>query len=178
MTAAKPPAASFCFRAALMILIAAAAFLAIDQGSKAYVLKELGFFEACPPGGMCRAAPVDVWPPYLRFVMGWNPGINFGLFGAGSDLLRYGLIAFAGLVGAAVLWHGARRGGILTILGAGMLIGGAVGNAVDRIIYGYVADFLNMSCCGYTNPYVFNLADVFIFAGLGALALAPEKKFE
>ena len=53
---------------------------------------------------------------------------------------------------------------------AGFLIGGAVGNAVDRVIYGAVADFLNMSVPGIDNPWSFNVADVAIFAG--ALGLA------
>jgi signal peptidase II len=48
-------------------------------------------------------------------------------------------------------------------------VGGALGNALDRVLYGAVADFLNMSCCGIRNPYAFNLADVFIFAGAAGL---------
>jgi len=54
-------------------------------------------------------------------------------------------------------------------LGAGLVVGGAIGNALDRVIYGAVADFLNMSCCGLNNPYVFNVADIAIFAGAGLL---------
>jgi signal peptidase II len=46
-----------------------------------------------------------------------------------------------------------------------MLVGGALGNVVDRIAYGWVADFLNMSCCGIENPYSFNVADISIFVG-------------
>jgi len=56
-------------------------------------------------------------------------------------------------------------------LSAGLVIGGALGNVADRLLYGYVLDFLNMSCCGLNNPYVFNLADVFIFAGAAGLIL-------
>ena len=51
------------------------------------------------------------------------------------------------------------------------LVGGALGNVIDRLAYGYVADFLNMSCCGLENPYAFNLADVFIFLGAVGLVL-------
>ena len=53
----------------------------------------------------------------------------------------------------------------------GVLVGGALANVIDRLIYGYVLDFLNMSCCGIENPFVFNLADVFIFAGAIGLIL-------
>ena len=58
----------------------------------------------------------------------------------------------------------------------GLLIGGALANVLDRVIYGYVLDFLNMSCCGINNPFVFNLADVFIFAGAIGLVLFEGKK--
>jgi signal peptidase II len=51
------------------------------------------------------------------------------------------------------------------------LIGGAIGNVIDRIAYGAVADFLNMSCCGIENPYAFNVADIAIFAGALGLVL-------
>ena len=60
---------------------------------------------------------------------------------------------------------------------AGMVIGGAIGNIIDRVVYGAVADFLNMSCCGFTNPYSFNLADITIFVGaLGLIAFADGDK--
>jgi signal peptidase II len=45
---------------------------------------------------------------------------------------------------------------------------------VDRVFYGAVADFINMSCCGINNPYAFNVADVAIFAGAIGLALLPD----
>ena len=53
------------------------------------------------------------------------------------------------------------------------LIGGALGNVLDRVLYGAVADFLNMSCCGIENPYAFNVADIAIFAGAFGLVLFP-----
>jgi signal peptidase II len=56
-----------------------------------------------------------------------------------------------------------------------MLIGGALGNVVDRIAYGFVVDFLNMSCCGIDNPFVFNIADIFIFAGAIGLILFEDR---
>jgi signal peptidase II len=56
-------------------------------------------------------------------------------------------------------------------LSGGLLVGGALGNVVDRIAYGAVADFLNMSCCGIENPYAFNIADIAIFAGAIGLVI-------
>ncbi|MDD9978204.1 MAG: signal peptidase II, partial [Boseongicola sp.] len=51
------------------------------------------------------------------------------------------------------------------------VIGGALGNVIDRVIYGAVADFLNMSCCGFDNPWSFNVADIAIFVGAAGLIL-------
>ncbi len=52
-----------------------------------------------------------------------------------------------------------------------------MGNVIDRVFYGAVADFLNMSCCGFSNPYAFNVADIVIFIGAVGLAfLADDKK--
>ena len=47
----------------------------------------------------------------------------------------------------------------------GLVIGGALGNVFDRLYHGAVVDFLNMSCCGINNPFSFNIADVWVFAG-------------
>jgi len=56
-------------------------------------------------------------------------------------------------------------------ISAGMLVGGALGNVIDRVIYGAVADFLNMSCCGINNPFSFNIADIAVFIGAVGLVL-------
>ena len=65
--------------------------------------------------------------------------------------------------------------GILARIAAGLLIGGALGNVIDRLAYGAVADFLNMSLPGWDNPYSFNVADIAIFAGAIGLVLVPQK---
>ncbi len=61
--------------------------------------------------------------------------------------------------------------GSLVRISTGLLVGGALGNVVDRLVYGAVADFLNMSCCGVDNPFSFNVADVAIFAGAIGMVL-------
>ena len=115
---------------------------------------------------------VEVTPPFLNFSMAWNFGINFGLFANDSGLQKWVLIALAVFVSLAVIYW-VRREPITKIgrIGAGLLVGGALGNAFDRLIYGAVADFLNMSCCGIKNPFAFNFADVEIFIGAFALAI-------
>lgn len=109
---------------------------------------------------------LDVLPPLINLRMAWNYGINFGLFAGNADATRWILIAVAVLVMIFVLyWLRKEEFGRWGLLSAGILLGGALGNVVDRLLYGAVADFLNMSCCGWTNPYSFNIADIAIFAG-------------
>ena len=68
---------------------------------------------------------------------------------------------------------------IIALISAGLVIGGAVGNAIDRLIYGGVADFLNVTCCGIRNPFSFNVADIAIFLGLlGIIFFATDSKKE
>ena len=86
--------------------------------------------------------------------------------------MRWVLIAVALTISAWVwLWMRREGAGRWAQISAGFLIGGALGNVIDRIVYGAVADFLNMSCCGIENPYAFNVADVAIFAGAIGLIL-------
>ena len=136
----------------------------IDQFSKYYVLHWLK---------LDQVRYIDVMAPFLTFRMAWNKGVNFGL-GAGYDM-RWVLIgvAFAISIGA-ILWLWKAGGSRNTMIAGGLLIGGAMGNVVDRVIYGAVADFLNMSCCGIENPYAFNVADISIFAGAIGLAFLTD----
>lgn len=106
--------------------------------------------------------------PYLNFRMAWNEGINFGIPLAN----RWLLIALALVICVwIVVWMYRERPGIGAQISAGLVVGGALGNVIDRIAYGAVADFLNMSCCGFENPWSFNVADISIFIGAVGLIL-------
>lgn len=143
-------------------LIAFVTFL-IDQITKLAVVFGLNLAER---------GDIDVLPPFLAFKMAWNRGVNFGLGSGGGDVMRWVLIAAAVAISVWVWTWIAREGhGQWARASAGLLIGGALGNVVDRIAYGAVADFLNMSCCGFENPYAFNVADIAIFAGAIGLVL-------
>lgn len=117
--------------------------------------------------------------PFLNLRMAWNEGINFGLLASSAGVMRWVLVAVAVAVCLWVgLWVQRTRPGRLGRVAAGLLIGGALGNVIDRIAYGAVADFLNMSLPGWRNPYSFNVADIAVFAGAIGLVLqpaAPEK---
>ncbi|SFS20249.1 signal peptidase II [Yoonia litorea] len=129
-----------------------------------------------PTGQLPYPPPVEVFPPFLVLTMAWNRGVNFGLF-AEFDM-RWVLIGVAFAISIAVVWWLRRSGGSKWVyLSGGLLIGGAMGNVIDRIFYGAVADFLNMSCCGISNPYAFNVADISIFLGaIGLAFLSDDKK--
>jgi len=143
--------------------LVALAVLALDQASKWLVVWRLG---------LADRGVVEVWPPFLVLRMAWNRGVNFGLLAQDGAAARWILVAVAVAVSAAVAVWMARGGQPRAArVAAGLLIGGAAGNVIDRLLYGAVADFLNMSCCGIENPYAFNVADIAVFAGAAGLAL-------
>lgn len=120
---------------------------------------------------------IEVLPPFLNLTMAWNQGVNFGLFADDSVWLRVALVALA--VGVALwVWLWVKREGARPMmqLALGFLAGGALGNAIDRITWGAVADFINMSCCGFQNPWAFNVADIAIFIGAFGLIFASGGK--
>jgi signal peptidase II len=110
--------------------------------------------------------------PFFDLVLAWNPGISFGWFQNDSPTAQIVLMlvkAVAVLILA--LWM-ARSRTLVATLALGLIIGGAVGNAIDRFAYGAVVDFalFHVQIGGNTfNWYVFNLADVAIVAGVAAL---------
>jgi signal peptidase II len=144
-------------------ILAALITFVIDQLSKWAVVQGMNLKEV---------GQIDVLPPYLVFHMAWNRGANFGLLSGHGDLLRWGWVVLAVVISTWVMfWVRRERFSALGQISAGLLVGGALGNAIDRIVYGAVADFLNMSCCGFANPYSFNVADIAIFAGAFGLIL-------
>ena len=146
-----------------LVVLTAAATFALDQITKFVVVHGMDLYSR---------HQIDVLPPWLTFRMAWNQGINFGLMSHSSDLARWALIALAVVISAWV-WTWVRREPHSTIvqLSAGFLIGGAAGNVLDRIVYGAVADFLNVAVPGFQNPYSFNVADIAIFVGAIGLVI-------
>lgn len=140
-----------------LVILSAAATFALDQITKFVVVQMLDLYSR---------QEILVLPPWISFRMAWNQGINFGLMAHSSDIARWGLILLAIAISIWV-WRWVRREPHRRAvqISAGLLIGGAMGNVLDRIIYGAVADFLNMSVPGISNPYSFNVADIAIFAG-------------
>lgn len=117
-----------------------------------------------------RLEDTGPWPllPFMDFVMVWNRGISYGLFQQSSDVGRWALVM---LSVAASIWLGSwlrRSARRMEALALGLIIGGALGNVIDRIAYGAVADFVHLHWGGF-SWYVFNIADAAIVVGVAAL---------
>lgn len=140
-------------------VVAGAIFIA-DQISKLVMLRVVD---------LDRIGQVQVLDPWFNFTMVWNRGVSFGLFQADSLWQRAILIGLSLAIAAFLavwMFKAARR---FQALAFGMIIGGAIGNVVDRIAYGAVADFLDFS--GLYFPFVFNVADAGISVGVAFLLL-------
>ncbi len=142
------------------VIIAAIACV-LDQASKIYLLKVFDLANN----------PLRLGP-FFDFVLTRNTGISYGLFQTQGELGQWVLLGFKA-VAVLLLWIWlARAQNRLTALALGLIIGGAVGNAIDRVAYGWVADFVFFHVSGanwHFNWYVFNLADVAIVAGVVVL---------
>lgn len=143
-------------------LVAAVIACAVDQASKLWLLFS---FDLANRG-------IVHLTPFLDFVLTWNTGISYGLFPQDTDVGRSVLLA-AKLVAIVLLWIWlARSRSALTALSLGLIIGGAVGNGIDRLHWPGVMDFVlfHVETAGFRfRWYVFNLADAAIVAGVAAL---------
>lgn len=132
--------------------------LFLDQASKLWLLH--GF-------GLMQRSPVELLP-VLDLTLVWNRGISYGLFQQDSDLGRWLLAGFTLLAGVALWVWSVRAERRLLALALALVIGGAIGNGIDRLFYGAVVDFVHFHV-GDFSWYVFNLADVWIVAGVAGL---------
>jgi signal peptidase II len=143
-------------------LLVAAITIAADQGSKVWLLSGMH---------IDSAGPVAV-TPFVDLVLTWNTGISYGLFPQNGPIGPWALLAFK-IAAVVFLWAWLSRvHSRLTALALGLIIGGAVGNAVDRLHWPGVLDFVLLHAeIGGRNLrwYVFNLADVAIVAGVVGL---------
>ena len=143
-------------------IIAALAVLALDQATKLWLLFVFDI-------GHRGAVQVT---PFFDLVLAWNPGISFGWFQSDSQFAQIALMAVKAVAVIVLAIWMARSRTLLATIALGLIIGGAIGNAIDRIAYGAVVDFalFHAQIAGKTyNWYVFNVADVAIVAGVAAL---------
>ncbi len=147
-------------RARVLGVVAAVAIVALDQAAKAVVL---GDFESTAT----TSIPLT---PFLDLALRRNRGISFSLFAQESAIGRWLLLALTLVVTALIavwLWRTRAR---LVGLGLGLIVGGAIGNGYDRLVYGAVVDFLDLHAFG-RHFFVFNFADAAINLGVALLIL-------
>lgn len=158
-------------------LILAAVVFALDQASKYWILDVLQF---SPPGCLeahmgCRKIEIS---GVFDLSMNWNYGVSFGMLNDGGSFGRWALVALSlGIAGMFIAWmRTAERP--LTGAALGLVVGGALGNLIDRVRFGAVTDFLDFSgpwfrigeiAVGF--PWIFNVADAAITVGAALLAL-------
>lgn len=138
----------------------AAVVLVLDQLTKYWILSVVRL----PEGGTMEV----FWP--LQFTRIWNEGVSFGLLQAQHELVRWGMVAFNVGVGLLLAFWARNQVRFLPAVGLGLLIGGAIGNAIDRARFGAVVDFIDVQRLGFF-PWIFNIADSGITLGVICILL-------
>ena len=122
----------------------AIAVIVLDQLAKSWLVANVQPGEA-----------IEIVGDYLRLIHGRNDGGLFGLFGGSAAVLA---IASLGVIGLIVAYHARAKPSLVLTIALGLLLGGAIGNLLDRIRYGYVVDFVDAGI-GTLRFYTFNVAD-------------------
>ena len=141
--------------------------IVLDQLTKAWVMGGLDLREM---------GQIEVWSPLFNLTWVENRGVSFGLFGDGSA--RWMLSAFSVAVAGILGWWAVKADRRMLITAIGLIMGGALGNVIDRIRFGYVVDFLDFSGLHFflgsmkiNFPWIFNVADSAICIGVILLIL-------
>jgi signal peptidase II len=136
-------------------LLVAALVFASDQLTKYWILRIINLDER---------EPIQL-TPFLDLAMAWNKGVSYGLL---TTQLQYLLVALSVIIAAFIFTLLAKATKPLSAACYGLLIGGALGNALDRVLHGAVADFVHLHW-GTWSWYIFNVADIAIVAGVAVL---------
>lgn len=137
-------------------LVFAFGWFVLDQTTKRCILEEV----------VSSHGAIHI-TPFFNLVLGWNRGISFGMLGA-HDLPPWILALFSGSIAAGLIIWLLRTRDRLVATGLALIIGGALGNALDRLRHGAVADFLDFHLADWHWP-AFNMADVGVVCGAALL---------
>ncbi len=141
-----------------LFLIAFVITLALDQASKLWL-----YFIV----DIAARQPIEV-TPFFNLILVWNFGVSYGMFQQSTETGRWVLTIFKVVAAVALTFWAWRSQEKWLNIGLGLIAGGAIGNAIDRVIYGAVLDFAHFFWNGF-SWYVFNIADAAIVAGVGFL---------
>ena len=140
-------------------LIIALMILIVDQLTKWWALSALTDVKS-----------IVVIPGFFDLALAWNRGISFSMFSSSSELMPWVLSCIAILIIFGLLWWLTRITNLIMGCGLGLILGGAVGNLIDRLRFGAVVDFLDFYLAGYHWP-TFNIADCAVTVGVGLILL-------
>jgi signal peptidase II len=149
------------------IVLAIAAFvLFADSVSKAWAV------------GSLRGADVVLVPDALELTYAENPGVAFSMFATAPSFVRLGILPALALSAALLFFFRAssKSGTSVARIGAALVVGGALGNALDRMRLGHVVDFIHAHAGSYLDYPVFNVADVAVFVGVALLVLDASRR--
>ncbi|HYE00409.1 MAG TPA: signal peptidase II [Alphaproteobacteria bacterium] len=151
-------------------LVMIVATLVLDQLSKAAILGAFGLPGGFLLPGVEPAMAHRTVTSFFNIVLAWNPGVSFGMFAGAHDLMPWILSAVAIAISAVLLRWLWRAESAMAAAGLGMIVGGAIGNVIDRARFGAVVDFLDFHIAGYHWP-AFNVADSGITVGVALLLI-------
>ena len=140
--------------------ILAAVVVVLDQVTKWWIVG---------PIDLPSLGRIPVMAPFFNLSMVWNRGVSFGLLRADAEIGRWGLALFQIAVAVALAFWARKLDRKLPAAALGLVIGGAVGNVIDRVRLGAVIDFLDFS--GLYFPWVFNVADMGVTVGMALIIL-------
>ncbi|MEP2987702.1 MAG: signal peptidase II [Parasphingorhabdus sp.] len=142
-------------------LIIAFLIFALDQAMKLFVVHSIGL----------RGKGQIELLPFFNLTWAENYGVSMGMLTASSDFQRWALVALTAIIAIAVavwMWKETAKWDIVAL---SMVLGGAAGNIVDRAMYGYVVDFLDLHINGFRPFLIFNVADACISIGVAILLI-------
>ncbi|RAK57615.1 signal peptidase II [Phenylobacterium deserti] len=142
-------------RHGVLAFVLAAVVLILDQVSKFWILEVIHLPER---PSLPVAGP-------LQFSFVWNQGVSFGMLQGQHEAVRWALVIFSVVVAIVLSTWAARSDRRLSAWGLGLIIGGAIGNAIDRARFGAVVDFIDVQQIGFF-PWIFNIADSGITVGV------------
>lgn len=157
--------------------------VAADQATKYWATKSFNL-----PFDICKQNPKIGFEGYFKdmtpivdLAMTCNPGVSFGIFGGDSDFKRWALTAFAFVMVSVLFYVLAKTEDKMTRTGIAFIIGGAIGNGIDRLFFGAVTDFISVHQAIPFFGWIFNVADSAINVGVAALIIGsflhkPEPK--